>query len=813
MSKYVGGFGCSTAKLLICGEAPGQREEEQGTPFVGPTGDLVDSCLRVAGISRNDVYLTNVVKVRPPNNEIKRLSEIGYKIEDFLPQLWAEIEAISPNCILALGGTALHALCGLNGIQNYRGSILPNIHSGLPKVVPTIHPASMLHEDKEMKNWKVLQYIKFDFIRAAKQSLFKELCLPQRSLLIARNSLDFIRFLERNQHHEEASRDVETFKTIPLCVGISFTPWEAMSVPLFNHITATNPDGIPLHDQLYIWKLLSQFFSDTRIKLVEQNAKFDDRICEDVSLGGQVYFDTMLAWHTLYPEMPKKLSFITSILTDEPYYKDEGKEYNPRKDKFDRLLLYNAKDAVVTIEIMQKEIHLLQTLGLECFFRDRMMPLHKLYYDLEHRGILIDEAIRKELRTKYTTQRSVVHDTLLSSIKLGSGLDEDVNVNSPKQVHKLLYQLLNCPLRKDVTESTLKALANNVIKDETRKNIIKAILEERKVRKTISTYLDAAPSSDGRIRTQFKITGTETGRTSTEKREPPVSVVPEGMALQTLTKYGEVGADLRKMFIPDPGYVFVECDGAQAEDRVVAVLSLDWEALDLLNKTQFKHNKNGLKDDRHTLTAMLVTSKSFEEITDADRQIGKRTRHAANYGVGKHQLMEIIAGEGIYISEWRAGRYLDKIHESNPRIRAIYHRGIEEALAECNCILTTPFGRRRQFFNKWGNDLFKEAYAHIPQSTVSDQVKFAMLRIRDQWHENPFCMEWHDSFLALLKEEELNTFCALAKREMESPIDFSGCSLPRDYKLVIPVEFKIGRTNWLEMKKLVVDKESPIVNR
>ena len=236
MQGYVGGFGCATAKLMAIGEAPGRWEVEQGVPFVGPAGQIVDSCFAAAGIDRDEVYLTNVVKVRPPDNKIKRLGELGYSIADFMPQLWDEIAAINPNCILALGGTALKALCGLDGIQKYRGSILQNVHSGVPKVIPTIHPATLLHENKEMKNWKVLQYIKFDFIRAAQQSLFRDLRLPDRSLQIARNSLDVIRFLERNQHHSWVSRDVETSRTIPLCIGLAFTPHEAMSIPLFNHI-------------------------------------------------------------------------------------------------------------------------------------------------------------------------------------------------------------------------------------------------------------------------------------------------------------------------------------------------------------------------------------------------------------------------------------------------------------------------------------------------------------------------------------------------------------------------------------------------
>jgi DNA polymerase I-like protein with 3'-5' exonuclease and polymerase domains len=695
----------------------------------------------------------------------------------------------------------------LDGIQKYRGSILQNIHSGIPKVIASMHPASLLHAEKEMQNWKVLQYIKFDFIRAAQQSLFRDIRLPQRSLAIARNSLDVIRFFERSQHLEYMSRDVETCRTIPLCLGFAATPYDAISVPLLNDITATNPDGIPLHDQLHIWRIVAQFMGDTRVKLVEQNGKFDDRICAGVKLPGTAYFDTMLAWHVLFLEMPKSLAFITSILTDEPYYKDEGKEYNPKKDKFDRLLLYNAKDAAVTIEIQQKEIPMLREFDLEDFFWNRTMPLHKLYMDIEQRGILIDKEIRKELAKKYDSKKEEVHTALLQAVAERTGLplgEIDVNVNSSKQVHKLLYQLLGCPLRKDTAENTLQALANNTLKDEPRKNVIKHTLAERKIRKTISTYIRAPLSDDGRIRTQFKITGTETGRTSTEKCEPPIVVTAEGMALQTLTKYGEYGGDLRRMFVPDPGYVFVEADGAQAEDRVVAVLSKDWDALKELNRTEFKYNEQGLKDDRHTKTAILISNKFFEEITDLDRQSGKRTRHAANYDVGKHQLMETLAGEGIFVSEWRTGKYLDKIHEANPNIRGVYHRGIEEILATSNCVLTTPFERRRQFFNKWGRDLFKEAYAYIPQSTVSDQVKFAMLRIRAQWYENPFIMESHDSFLALLKLEHLQKFCKLAKREMETSIDFSRCSLPRDYQLVIPADFKVGRTSWLEMEKYSV---------
>src|SRR5208337_2338727 len=95
---------------------------------------------------------------------------------------------------------------------------------------------------------------------------------------------------------------------------------------------------------------------------------------------------------------------------------------------------------------------------------------------------------------------------------------------------------LKCPPRKDTGEDTLKSLSNNAIKDQKRKDIIQGILEQRKISKTIGTYLESSLSSDGRIRTEMMIVGTESGRTSTQVRKAPVVVKKEGLALQTMTK-------------------------------------------------------------------------------------------------------------------------------------------------------------------------------------------------------------------------------------------------------------------------------------
>ena len=613
---------------------------------------------------------------------------------------------------------------------------------------------------------------------------------------MARSSLDLYRFIDQHRGSPEVAVDIETFKTLPMCIALAFNEFDSMSVPLLNIWSATNPDGIPLHDVAFIWKTLAEFFADSEIKVLGQNFKFDEGRCEDVKLLIRgLYFDTMLGWHTLYPEFPKRLEFISSLLTREPYYKDERTEFNPKKNKLDQLCLYNAKDSAITIECKGKILLELQEFGLEKFFFDFVMPLHRLYHDIERRGILIDMQARKELRQKYMKMCAV------EQLELDALTGHKINVNSPKQVGQLLYQELKCPQRKDTAEDTLDALVRNTIKDDRRKGIIKAILRLRKVRKTYSTYMNAKVSKDGRMRTVFNIVGTETGRTSTNKLEPPVSTEPMGLAFQTLTKYGDVGKDLRRMFIPDPGCVLMEWDGGQAEARVTFLLAKDYDALAICDKKDFKRNQHGIKDDIHTLTAMDVTSLPFEAITEMIRYAqGKKTRHAGHYGMTKKALSFIAQ-----VSEWRANKLLEMFHERNPKIRGIYHAGIEECLAENDQVLYTPFGRRRQFFERWGEALFREAYAHIPQSTVADLTKRAMRKVVKSAPWIRLLLEWHDSFLANVPKDRVQEAYWIGKEAMEEPIDFSQCSLPRG-KLVIPCEVSISETNWEEMRRYELDK-------
>jgi DNA polymerase len=816
MNNYVPGYGSSSAKLVIVGEAPGAHEVDKGYPFAGPSGHLVDQALACTPLSRNDVYMTNVVKVRPPNNKLSELHLIGHTVEEFLPQLWLELEQINPNCILAFGDTALQALTSYKGIMKYRGSILLCSKTG-QKVVPTIHPAAILHGEgngNKLHPYKEFSWIKNDVVRAYEQSLFREYRPPDRNLHVAQSSNDVARFLDRHVKQDMVTLDVETIKTYAQCIGLSFNSWEAISIPLFND--GDEVGEIPSSDQALIWRILAEFLQDTKIKIMAQNAKFDEKRCRQIGLKWHdCWFDMGMGWHILFPEFPKKLQFISSVLTDEPYYKDEGTEFNSKDKKanFRQWLLYNAKDAAVEMECCIKILQQLKDWKLYDFFFDKIMPLHRLYSNIEDIGILVAQDVRKHLRAKYRNLWTEKQALLVSNIADGDPqikeLYKNFNVmsNGPKnQVAKLVFGYLKCPVRKDTGDDTLKSLANNTIKDKRRKDILLGILEVRKLRKTIGTYIDAKLSQDGRVHTQCNINGTETGRTSTGILKPPVSIEKEGIALQTMTKHEDItldagGSDLRSLFIADPGFSFIEPDLSQAEDRVVCVLARDWDALKAYERVEFKRNQHGLKDDRHTKTAMAVCGLDFEAVTDWERQVGKKTRHAGNYAVGKHQHMLTLSKAGIFISEYMAGKQLEKFHADNSKIKGVFHQEIIDALQANDCVLYTPFGRRRQFFNRFGEEMFKEAFAYIPQSTISDQVKFAMLRIKGRlakyyMKDFFFLEESHDSFLALCRDELIREAAQIIKEEMMQPIDFKTCTLSRDYILIIPSDTVVGK-RWI----------------
>ncbi len=138
----VPGTGNIHDKIILVGEAPGKNEDERGVPFVGSAGKILDKALTESGLNREDVYITNIVKCRPPNNRVPTEVEIDICINAYLKN---EIKLISPKIICIMGATALKSLLGLEHLNKHRGKVL-QISSN--KYFVTYHPAATIYNIK-----------------------------------------------------------------------------------------------------------------------------------------------------------------------------------------------------------------------------------------------------------------------------------------------------------------------------------------------------------------------------------------------------------------------------------------------------------------------------------------------------------------------------------------------------------------------------------------------------------------------------------------------------------------------------------------
>jgi DNA polymerase-1 len=457
----------------------------------------------------------------------------------------------------------------------------------------------------------------------------------------------------------------------------------------------------------------------------------------------------------------------------------------------------------------------LAELGVTKFYNNFLMKLPDFYLEIENNGFCVNEAKREELIRKYVEWDE----------RLGYEMFElagvDVNCSSPVQVYSLLFDNWKLPRRDGVGEEELTALLNlkNGVKYQPYRDWIEKCLERRRVRKTVSTYLMAIPDYDGKMKTTCFMC-LETGRTSTGQQNPPIrplvdvagkgkekDMKPMGTAFQTMTKHGDIGGDVRSMYEPEPGYIFVQLDSSQAEARVVFNLATDEQAL-----------KDIDEHDYHALTASWFFggtesdySKKILGYESPIRFAGKTLRHACHLGAGKRRASTELNTQArkykipITVTEAQAERAIGIFHAKQPKIQQVFHAEVIECLKSRKLTAPLPYGIDaerggvRIFYERWGDDLFREAMAYLPQRAVTDNTKAAGIRIKKQCTEAKIILEAHDALLFAVRIDQVDDFIPLAKKEMERPINFTCCSLPRRY-LKIPCDVEIGE-NYRDLKK------------
>ena len=321
--------------IALVGEAYGKEEEEQGRPFVGPTGWHLNRILDEVGIRRSRCLVTNVFNLRPKWNKIEALcgpkgdSILGYppistgryihqKYQEELNRLGDELLGFDPNIIVALGNTAMWALTGRTLISKYRGTVQPSTHTVTGfKVLATYHPAAIF------RNYEYRPIIVFDLDKALRESEFPEIKYPTRELWIEPTLEDLDAFHRLYiEHCEMLSVDIESSGSLITCIGFATSSYVGIVIPFYDFRAKNKCYWKSVEAERQAWYFVRKVLSN-RTRKVFQNGLFDIAFLWR-AMGIEVNNaaeDTMLLHHALQPESRKDLGFLGSLYTDERAWK------------------------------------------------------------------------------------------------------------------------------------------------------------------------------------------------------------------------------------------------------------------------------------------------------------------------------------------------------------------------------------------------------------------------------------------------------------------------------------------------------------
>ena len=373
------------------------------------------------------------------------------------------------------------------------------------------------------------------------------------------------------------------------------------------------------------------------------------------------------------------------------------------------------------------------------------LPLCPVLYSMENAGVAID---RKQLEDfgSMLAQRIADCEDVIFSYSGGP-----FNINSTKQLGELLFDKLGLPPVKK-TKTGYSTNADVLEKLKHKHPIIPAIMDYRMLSKLKSTYADGllkVIDADGRIRTTFQNLVTATGRLSST--EPNLQNIP----VRT-----DLGAEIRKMFIPKPGCVLVDADYSQIELRVLAHIASD--------ETMQKAFRSGM--DIHTVTASQVFGVAPEAVTALQRRNAKAVNFGIVYGISEFSLAEDIG-----VSRYEAREYIDSYLANYHGVRA-YMKDVVIKARETG-YTQTLYGRKRYIPELTSSNFnIRQGAERIAlntpiQGTAADLIKLAMIRVFDALKNHypaaTLLLQVHDELIVECPEEIAPEVAELISKEME----------------------------------------------
>lgn len=675
--------------------------------------------------------------------------------------------------VIPCGDLALQEVLGVTGIDKYRGSIYEAPIAGrMLRVIPSL-PVNRVIQDAKLQ-----ARFRADWKRIAEEIQREKFEPPQRRSIIYPTEDDLAYFEQRIEEEEKKpdgalAIDIETdpSKKALLCVGFALSAQEAICIPWKK---AREKAAIARWCAHSIPKLFANGLYDTF---------WLDRFGCSVA---NWQWDTQYMHHALNPAESHSLAFLASTLTREPYWKDDAKDEGTTgalvRGQEERLYLYNCKDAMVTRELLPILQGALERHGLMAFFMAHYQRLFQPLLKMMLGGIRIDDVTRKDMEKNF--QHCL--ETLFTRLQEAAGVDLKAKITiSQQKLASFLYEDLALPPARERNKKTgvweekrstgelqLKKL---ILRDDGKMSAIGPLILDIRRTQQLATFVNPKRFVQDRFYFGFKF-NTEAGRLSSS-----ANPMGEGSNLQNQDR------EIRHIFLPDSGHVFMEMDMSQIESRYVYMMTGDPHLRELANA------KPGERD-MHRENAAPIFKCSVEEVTKEQRQLGKIISHGAQRDMrGKTLSDNALKGYGLVISPQEADTFLEAYHRSKPGIRQ-WFRAVRMQLIE-----------KRQLVNSWGRTLtfpydrfddrtFRKAYSFFPQSECADHInQLGILFLTEFLQANPeidcrLMGQVHDSLLLSVHPDHACRVWRALRASLETPVHVGA------YPLVVPVDTKIGMT-------------------
>lgn len=780
------GTGPRQAKIMIVGEAPGAREDEEHAAFVGASGQLLRSTLRDVGIDPEACYITNAAKCRPPENRTPTRTESKACSESYLQE---ELRRVQPDLVVPVGNAALQAF-GRSGITKRRGQ--PE-DFGSFVLFPTFHPAYVLRSPQHGPLFRS------DLERLARLARGESSSVERTRIKVVRTASQLKWLRRKLEEADVISFDLETSSEGSGKNHRYHKPWDPGGNIVMAGFSWEVGSGVavPLHHAQSPWRdpdavlrFLKPALENQTKKYVAHNGKFDCTWLASKGVFVRQTFDTMLAAHILDENRSKGLKELSQVLLGVDAY-DVGEEL---KDAYNmdlrRLAIYQAKDVDYTLRLYWTfRPQLIEEGRLKKVFQKVMMPASNELVKVETVGMYVHvNRLKKQLKLK-ERERDRIDAKLRSYVPKAKR--DTINFRSSQQVAKWLFGDLGLPLVEktksgapSTAESTMNQLAG-------RHPACKLLLDYRTVEtKHIRTYLrswDEKRDRRNRVHTNYKLFGTVTGRLSSEK--PNLQQVPRDGTMRTV-----FGA-------PD-GWTFLEADYAQIELRIAAMLAREPTLLRIF----------ATGGDPHLATAAKIARIPEGEVKELEGTIGpdgRRIEHRKRakpvnfgflYGMGEGKFITYaLDNYGIVVTEEEAHEMREGFFDLYDRLPAWHAR--QKRLVHSLGRVHSPIGRIRHLPDVYSDDKKVRAEAERQainspvQSFASDLMLVSLVRLSRQLDPR---RSWvvgtvHDALLFEIQDDYVSEAAGII---YETMTDINYVERTFDCDITVPIEVDIKASRY-----------------